>query len=205
LESVVGEIKSAWELAMEKVNKLGKLSPAELRQQKEDKCRSIGLGLAEKYLSGSALRDLKIELDKQKGEERETVKAALASRLIDAIELGDAEMLAKVVEAISGLKLKGEDGLPAARGEIEGLFAEYREAEQKKRREVETAARGVLHQLRISGSAIGSVNPEVVPEWKDELDKIARPYCERLHDIKARMRSGFPPSREWQDMECAEE
>jgi len=132
---------------------------------------------------------LKLELDKYKGEERELVRVALASRLIDAIELGEAERLAKVVEVISGLKLKSEGGLPAATGEIERLFAEYREAEQKKRREVETAARGVLHQLRISGSAIGSVNPEVVPEWKSELDKIAQPYRERLDDIKAELRA----------------
>ena len=183
----MGEIKSAWELAMEKVDKMGKLSPEELQQQKEDRCRSIGRGLAEKYLSGSSLRDLKLDLDRHKGEEGELVRAALASKLIDAIEPGDAERLAKVVEAISGLKLKSEDGLPAARSEIEGLVAEYREAEQKKRREVETAARGVLHQLRISGSAIGSVNPEVVPEWKNELDKIAQPYRERLDGLKARL------------------
>jgi hypothetical protein len=187
LEDVVGEIKSAWELAMEKVDKLGKLSPEELRRQQEEKCGSIGKGLAERYLSGLALRDLKLELDKHKGEERELVSTALASDLIDAIELGDAERLAKVEEAISGLKLKAKEGLAAISGEIEQLFAEYREADQKKRREVETAARGVLHQLRISGSAIGNVNPEVVPEWKSELDKIAQPYCERLDDIKARL------------------
>ena len=186
----MGEIKSAWELAMEKVDKLGKLSPEELRRQKEDKCKSIGQGLAEKYLSGLTMRDLKLELDKHKGEERELVRAALASRLIDAIELGDVERLSKVVEAMSGLKIKNEE-VAAAKGDIEGLFAEYREAEQKKRREVETAARGVLHQLRISGSAIGSVNPEVVPEWKSELDKIAQPYRERLDDIRARL-AGFP-------------
>jgi hypothetical protein len=172
---------------MEKVDKLGKLSPEELRRQKEEKCGSIGKGLAERYLSGLALRDLKLELDKHKGEERELVSTALASDLIDAIELGDAERLAKVEEAISGLKLKAKEGLAAISGEIEQLFAEYREADQKKRREVETAARGVLHQLRISGSAIGNVNPEVVPEWKSELDKIAQPYCERLDDIKARL------------------
>jgi len=187
LESVVGEIKSAWELAMEKVDKLGKLSPEEVRQQNEDRARSIGQGLTEKYLSGSSLRDLKLEMDKHKGEERELVRAALASRLIDAIELGDAERLSKALEAVSGLRLKGEDRLEAAKGEMDGLFGEYREAEQKKRREVETAAWGVLHQLRISGSAIGSVNPEVVPEWKSELDKIAQPYAERLDEIKARL------------------
>ncbi len=192
----MGEIKSAWELAMEKVEKLGKLSPDELRRQKEEKYGSIGQGLAEKCLSGLALRDVKIELDKYKGEERELVRAALASKLIDAIELGDAERLSKVLEGISELNLKSREGLASIRAEIEQLFAECREAEQKKRREVETAARGVLHQLRISGSAIGSVNPEVVPEWKNELDKIALPYRERLDSLKARLRSGFPLSRE---------
>ena len=181
----MGEIKSAWELAMEKVEKLGKLSPEEVRRQKTEKC-----------LSGLALRDVRIELDKYKGEERELVRAALASKLIDAIELGDAERLSKVLEGISELNLKSREGLASIRAEIEQLFAECREAEQKKRREVETAARGVLHQLRISGSAIGSVNPEVVPEWKNELDKIALPYREKLGDIKARLRSGFPLSRE---------
>jgi hypothetical protein len=191
LESVVGEIKSAWELAMEKVDKLGKLSPDELRRQKEDRCGSIGRGLAERYLGSLTLRDLKLELDKHKGEERDLVRAALASRLIDAIELGDAEKLSKVIEGISELNLKSKEGLVGVIAEIEQLLGEYREAEQKKRREVEMAARGVLHQLRVSGSAIGSVNPEVVPEWKSELDKIAQPYRESLDSLKARL-AGFP-------------
>jgi len=196
LEIVVGEIKSAWELAMEKVDKLGKLSPEELRKQREDKCRSIGQGLAERYLGGMLLRDLKLELDKRKSEERQLVGEALASKLIDAIELGDAGRLSKVIEGISELNLRSAEGLAGVRAEIEELFGEFPEAEQKKRREVETAARGVLHKLRISGSAIGSVNPEVVPEWKNELDKIAQPYRERLDGLKARLRSGLPLSRE---------
>ena len=33
----MGEIKSAWEIAMEKAEKLGKLPPEELRRQKEEK------------------------------------------------------------------------------------------------------------------------------------------------------------------------
>ena len=129
--------------------------------------------------------------DKHKGEEGEFVKAALVSKLTDAIALGEAERLAKVVEGISELNPKSRDVLAGVRAEIEQLFGEYGEAEQKKRREVETGARAVLHQLRISGSAIGGVNPEVVPEWKNELDKIAQPYRERLDSMKARL-AGFP-------------
>jgi hypothetical protein len=191
LETVVGEIKSAWELAMEKVDKLGKLSPGEIRRQKEDRCREMGEGLAEKYLAGAPLRDLKLDLDKHKGEERDLVEAAVASRLIGSIELGDADRLSNVFEALSAVNSQRREILPGIRTEIEALFGEYRDTDQKSRHEVDTAARGVLHQLRISGSAIGGVNPEVVPEWKSELDRIARPYRGRLDDMKARL-AGIP-------------
>jgi hypothetical protein len=191
LETVVGEIKSAWELAMEKVDKLGKLSPEEMRRHKEDRCREIGEGLAEKYLAGAPLRDLKLDLDKNKGEDRGLVEAAVALRLIASIDLGDAERVSRVFEGLSAVDIGSRETQPDIRAEIEALFGEYREADQKRRREVDTAARGVLHQLRISGSAIGSVNPEVVPEWKSELDKIARPFRGRLDDIKARL-AGIP-------------
>ncbi len=187
----MGEIKSAWELAMEKVDKLGKLSPEEMRRQKDERCRLVGEGLAERYLSGTPLRDIRLDLDKNKGQDRGLVEAALASRLISSIELGDTERLSKVLEALSAIGFHSGEGLPDIRAEIEALFDEYRDADQKRRREVETAARGVLHQLRISGSAVGSVNPDVVPEWKSELDAIARPYRERLDGIKARL-AGFP-------------
>ena len=187
----MGEIKSAWELAMEKVDRLGKLSPEELRRQKEDRGRMIGEGLAEKYLAGTPLRDVKMDLDRNKGEERGLAESALASRLAGAIELGDTERLSKVLEGLSAIGLKGGEGLPDIEAEIEVLFAEYREADRKRRREVETAAREALHRLRISGSAIGGVNPDVVPEWRSDLDRIARPFRERLDGIKARL-AGFP-------------
>lgn len=187
----MGEIKSAWELAMEKVDKLGKLSPEEMRRQKEDRCREIGEGLAEKYLAGAPLRDLKLDLDKNKGEDRGLVEAAVAARLIASIDLGDAERVSRVFEGLSAVDTGSRETQPDIGAEIEALFGEYREADQKRRRELDTAARGVLHQLRISGSAIGSVNPEVVPEWKSELDKIARPFRVRLDDIKARL-AGIP-------------
>jgi len=58
LEVSVGEIKSAWELAMEKAERLGKLSPDERSRQKEEEYRSIGQTLVEKYLAGLGLWQL---------------------------------------------------------------------------------------------------------------------------------------------------
>lgn len=187
----MGEIKSAWELAMEKVDKLGKLSPEELRRQKEDRCREVGEGLADRYLAGTPLRDIRLGLDKSKDEDRGLVASALASRLAVSIELGDAQRLSKVVEGVLATGAVSKEAVALARAETEALFEEYREADAKRRRQLEAAARGVLHQMRISGSAIGGVNPEVVPEWKSELGQIARPYQERLDGIKARL-AGVP-------------
>ena len=48
----MGEIKSAWEIAVERVEGLGKLSPEELRRQKEEEYALIGQVLADKYLGG---------------------------------------------------------------------------------------------------------------------------------------------------------
>ena len=44
------EIRSAWEIARERVDKLGALSSEERRKQREDKFLPIGKSLAEKYL-----------------------------------------------------------------------------------------------------------------------------------------------------------
>ena len=60
----MGEIKSAWEIALEKVDKLGELSPEELKRQKEEKYALIGQALADKYLGGLDLWQLDVELDK---------------------------------------------------------------------------------------------------------------------------------------------
>ncbi len=185
LEVSVGEMKSAWELAMEKVDRLGKLSPGELKRQKEEKYGEIAQILTDKYLSGLALWQLEVELDKYKAEEKDLVRASLASKLIQSIDLGNYERLEKVVEGISGLKKEGD--IKEIKAEIEQLFQEYREVEQEGRQEIEVAARGVLHQLRISGSAIGSINHRVLPEWQQESDRFAQPYKERLEGLKGKL------------------
>jgi hypothetical protein len=156
----MGEIKSAWEIAMEKVEKLGKLPPEELRRQKEKKYALIGQALADKYLGG-------LDLWQQ------------------AIELRNYERLARIMEGISYLKEGGKVGEIAE--EIKQLLQEYKQAEQKEKEEMEKSGRGILHQLRISGNAIGAVNPKAIGEWQQELDRLAQPYRDRLEPLRQRL------------------
>lgn len=181
----MGEIKSAWEIAMEKVEKLGKLPPEELRRQKEKKYALIGQALADKYLGGLDLWQLEVELDKYNSEERVLLRETMASRLAQAIELRNYERLARIMEGISYLKEGGKVGEIAE--EIKQLLQEYKQAEQKEKEEMEKSGRGILHQLRISGNAIGAVNPKAIGEWQQELDRLAQPYRDRLEPLRQRL------------------
>lgn len=179
----MGEIKSAWEIAMEKVEKLGKLSREELSRQKEEKYGSIGQILADKCLAGLGPWQLEIELDKYNGEEKELIKSALASRLIQAIELGNSKRLERVIEVIAGLG-QGKEEVEGIRGQIEQLFQEYKLVEEEESREAVKSAGEILHQLRISGTAIGAINPKAIPEGRAALGSAAGPFKDRLEGLR---------------------
>jgi hypothetical protein len=184
----MGDIKSAWEIALEKTEKLGKLSPEELRDQRRQEMAPVGRGLADRYLGGLGLWQLKVELDRYKGEERALVTEALISSLVQGIELGNSDRLAKALEGIAALKEEQKAGVTEIKDQAEALFREYREVEQKERRDAEESVREILHQLRVSGSAIGGINPKVMPEWQQSLDRFAEPYIMQLEELKERLR-----------------
>jgi hypothetical protein len=186
VEVSVGEIRSAWEIALEKVERLGSLSPEERRRQKEKEFGAIGQILADKYLAGLGLWQLETELNKYSAEDKGLVQKALASKLIQTIELDNRERLQRVIEAILALK-QGDSAVSSIKSEIEQLFREYEEAAEKESWEIEKSAREVLHQLRISGSAIGAINPGVIPELRQSLDRLALPYEERLEGLKTKL------------------
>ena len=109
----------------------------------------------------------------------------MASKLASAIELGNYERLDRVMEGISYLRQMEATGKIGY--EIKQLFQEYEQAEQKGREEMERSAREILHQLRISGSAIGAVNPKAIVEGQQDLDRFAQPYRERLELLRQKL------------------
>jgi len=181
----MGEIKSAWEIAMEKAEKLEKLPPEELRKQKEEKYSSIGQVLVDKYLGGLDLWQLEVELDKYSSEDRAFLKEMAVSKLAQSIELGSHKGLGRIMEGISYLKQRVD--IRDIGEEIEQLFEEYKQVEQMEKEEMEKSARDILHRLRISGSAIGGVNPKAIGEWQQDLDRLAQPYRERLEPLRQKL------------------
>jgi hypothetical protein len=178
----MGEIKSAREIAQEKVSKLGELSPEERKGQRQDKCRLIGKSLADKYLSQYDIRLLEAELNKHSAQDKNLIIQAAIHRLIEVINLKYGSRLNKISQGI--LTLANTETAIETLGKIKELFQEYEETENRERQEIEKAGREILHQLRVSGTAIGQINIRAKEEWEKKLIQLAGPFEERLNELK---------------------
>ena len=179
----MGELKSAWEIAQEKANRLGKLSAEEMEQQARQRYRQNGQVLAKRWLDSSQQLDMAAELNKHEEKEREIIKQALIEHLAEAIEFTTTRgmnSVKKVIEAISSL----EPELQPKAEEIGQLVQEYEDAEQKTRQELESDYRETLHRLRISGTAVDAINIEADPKWQVARQGLVEAFTPRLNDLK---------------------
>jgi hypothetical protein len=179
----MGELKSAWEIAQEKANRLGKLSAEEKEQQARQRYRQIGQVLAQKWLGSSQQLDMAAELNKHEEKEREIIKQALIEHLVEAIEFTTTQGINSMKKVIAAISSLGPELQPKAE-EIGQLVQEYEDAEQKIRQELESDYRETLHQLRISGTAIDAINIEADQKWQPARQELVEAFTPRLNDLK---------------------
>jgi len=213
----MGKLKSAWEIAQEKADRLGKLSPAEMQRQREQECRQIGRAIAQRYLDSPEPLPLAIELNKYQ-EKKDLVRQATLTHLIQAIDLrflteftlsgrsfaslrmtgseglrmtgseglgmtskaGTASKLEKIIQGIATVEPKTE----SITERIRGLAQEYEQLADKARRAIEIKCRETLHQLRISGTAVGNINIKATPQWQQSWQLLTEPLEPRLDSLK---------------------
>lgn len=179
----MGELKSSWEIAQERANRLGKLSAEEKELQERQRYHQIGQVLAQKWLDSSQQLDMTAELNKHEEKERDIIKQAVIEHLLEAIEFTTTQginSVKRVIEAISSL---GPELQPKAE-EISQLVQEYEEAEQKIRQELESNYRETLHQLRISGTAVDAINIKANHQWQLARQELVEAFTPRLNDLK---------------------
>ena len=179
----MSELKSAWEIAQEKANRLGKLSAEEKEQQERQRYRQIGQVLAQKWLDSSRQLDMTAELNKHEEKEREIIKQAVIEHLVEATEFTTTRGINSVKKVIAAISSLGPELQPKAE-EIGQLVQEYEEAEQKIRQELESDYRETLHQLRISGTAVDTINIEADPKWQVARQGLVEAFTPRLNDLK---------------------
>ncbi len=180
-------MKSALERALERAEKLGRLSPEERQKAKKEEYSAIGQGIAHRYLKQGDKAVLKHQIEQYEGEEGQIVSQAVFSVLLDKIELDDEEKTtARAIEGLAALQ-QGED-LAEALGKIRELLAEYQQAKlkalEKGKSLAAKAIREELHRLRISGSAVGEVNLKVSPAWNELMERFQPRFREQLTSLK---------------------
>jgi len=179
----MGEIKSAWEIAQAKAAKLGRLSAEEERQQREKQFSQIGIAIAQRYLSHWNPQNIQGELSQYSSEDKLMVTRTILSELAQTIDLRSQNTFERTAKGILSLK-------PEAKGTIEQireLSREYEQDERKISQDIEAKVKEMLHQLRISGSAIGGINVEANQEWHQSLQELAQPFQERLEALKTEL------------------
>ena len=181
----MGEIRSSWEIAWEKADKLGELSPEERRKQREDRCLPIGKALAGKCLGEYDSRYLEAELDKYEGEDKELIRQIILRQLVEWISLRNSSLLDEIYQGILGLT--DTEKTMKVLDRIKELFRDCQKAEMVERQEIENAGRETLHQQRISGTAIKKINIRAREEWQRRLDEVAHPFEEDLNSLKLKL------------------
>jgi len=189
----MGKLKSAWEIAQEKADRLGKLSAEEMQRQREQECRQIGRAIAQRYLDSPEPLSLAIELNKYQ-EKKDLVRQATLTHLTQAIDLrfltsfGMTSKPEKIIQGIAAIEPKSESIIER----IRGLAQEYEPLADKTRRAIEIKCRETLHQLRISGTAVGNINIEATPQWQQSWHSLTEPLEPRLDSLKRELINSLP-------------
>jgi hypothetical protein len=188
----MGEMKSAFDRAMERAEKMGKLSAEEMRQREEVEYLTVGRATAGRYLDHGHEQLFKEEVEKHAGERRGIVVRAALAGLVEAVSMTDYERTERALNGV--LALVGDGGGEVVNGkigEITGLLAEFSQGLERKYGEeqgrIERSERELLHQLRISGSAVGAINMAVSQAWGKTYREFALPFEERLESLKGEL------------------
>jgi hypothetical protein len=180
-------IKSAFEIAMERISALPELTADEIGEQKEKEFRPVGLAISRKYLEGQISEDeLVLELRRNQGEKGEIVWRAAVSSLCRAIQLEDRAKAARALVGLDALAAGIEDvrrDFLRISGDFDReLLIEYKKIEHVIRAELESAG--------IRGSA---VKPNLVQneKWLQAMNSLRQAHEPSLEKIKNELMNGL--------------
>jgi hypothetical protein len=174
----MGEIKSTWDIVMEKTRGV-KINSKDRERIKRGELTSRIHAIFHRYMDVQGNQAfLKRELEGMRVEEREVVKRELLLQLLDAIDLSKDN--GKVIMGIETLM-----GKPVAKTleKLHLLASEYKTCRDKMAREIEEVFRRKLAAMGISGSAV-QPNVDGKGEWIEAAEGLQRDYGDRLEALK---------------------
>ena len=189
----MGDIKSAREIAMEKLEKRGEATEEErLKWKLEPK----GKELAARYLKEDC--NLVAELGQYQGEERQYIAAGASEVLVRNVELPRNEVIRRTnKKAMDGLKLLKNDKarVENAHSRIRQIFNHYTEQGAQERRQAYEQLRAQFEarvqqaiQQQLGSMARMRVDVERQPQFQEEWRRLQlqldAPYLEHLNEYR---------------------
>ncbi len=179
-------IKSALELAMERVSKLPELSAEEIARQREKEHLPLGEAIGHRYLEGIlAVRELATEAGRHEGDGGRIVRRGLIDCLSGTIGLGNPAAAERALAGLLALAGKGDDAQAAA--EWKRTLDAYEMKRADLAEEQAAGARARLAALGISGSAVVPVM-ERDEGYIRALEGVRRECEPALERLRARLR-----------------
>jgi len=182
----MGELKSAYEKALERADRLGKLSPEEMRGRKMAEYAAIGRALAERYLEHGYTRVLNEELGKYRGSDRDVLVEAALSRLVEALSLDAPEATQRALQGIT--TMKPTTSIVETQRQIRSLAIDYTVAREQA---YEQATEGLkkrgaeaLDELGVAGGAIGDLRVGTRELRRDTSQELRSQFEPRLAEVK---------------------
>jgi hypothetical protein len=178
-------IKSAFEIAMERISALPELTPEEIAAQKEKQYSPIGEAIAGKYLNGFISEDeIADEAEKCQGEQKQIVMRALVSSLCRAMHIGGGpDSVARALKGISRVAPGKAPLIEKAGEDFRSILGEFEQEKQMRSVEFQEAAAKKMRELGISGAAVRP-NLNENEAWQNELGKLRQAYESRLSVLR---------------------
>lgn len=187
----MGQIKSSWEIALERASAVKALTPEAEQAIKIKEYAPIGRGLAERCLQGALMvpRDLLLALDKYpEAATRQIVFQAFCTTMLEALKVDAYQTpLAALLAVFTDRQTQ------AVGAEIRALCAAYtQEIQETAATLTETylqATRKELKQAGISGSAV-KLKLEATKKWQATESLIWAEYQQKLIRLKEKLAAG---------------
>jgi len=180
-------VKSAIELAMEKVAEMPDLKKEDLQQYKDEEQIAIGEGIAQRFLQGTLRKkNLESELSAYEGEIEQIIRRAALKTLVDAIDIEDMEKNKLIFEAV---KLVWKD-LPVKQAQTE-LIQTMGKYKQQREKEIGTSLKKEITRFQSIGIAGSAFLPNLKesPEWAQRQENLQKEYHDKLSKVRDLLQS----------------
>lgn len=180
-------VKTALELAMERLSSMPELTPEEIAQQKENEFRPVGQAIGRRYLTGMIDgREMVVELARHGNESGRIVRSGCISTLCASIQVEDSLAAEKAIAGLSSLAESTPAYQRAADSRWKRLWSAYKKREGAAIEKFESEGLRTLASIGISGSAVRpnlSENGSV----RAELESLRRSFDRELDAFRSEL------------------